>query len=213
MSPTVASLIVSLVSLFGVIVTTWWNNKKADERRREDQKAEDNRRKSDEDYRERIRLERLREQDRSRQRLAIADCIRGIQKSAALVARNTIEEARKSKDFETAATIKATELESFLEDATSRLSVLSLEITEPYVRAQYVELWDQFASELSEIKRAREKSSPEWLACAANIPPLSDRSIRGIEYLLGVARVALLEQSEKSAEVEVKPISLDEKDD
>lgn len=76
MSPTVASLIVSLVSLFGVIVTTWFNNKKADERRRENQKAEDNRRKFDEDYRERIRQERLREQDRSRQRLAIADCIR-----------------------------------------------------------------------------------------------------------------------------------------
>lgn len=127
------SLLVALIALIGVLVTTWWYNRAADKRRKDDQAAEDARHKADDDRRERERREQLRREDWERQRRAVADCIREITKSAAFVSeRAAAVHVQGDGNVETGKLVKATELTRFSVEATSQLTLLDIEITQPH---------------------------------------------------------------------------------
>lgn len=216
------SLLVALVALVGVLVTTWWNNKAADKRRRadqvaadqrrkDDQAAEDARRKADDDRRERERREQLQREDWARQRKAVADCIREITKSAALVSeRAAAVHLDGSGSVEQGKLIKAVELTRFNVEATSQLTLLDVEITQPHVSAQLKVLWEQIASDYRPLLEARNRGGQAWINQAEDMPPLSDLALHGIRALTIVARLALLEYPEHMATRPVEPLDLEE---
>lgn len=216
------SLLVALIALVGVLVTTWWNNKAADKRRRadqaaadqrrkDDQAAEDARRKADDDRRERERLEQLQREDWARQRKAVAECIRQITNSAALVSeRAAAAHLDGGGGVEQGKLIKAVELTRFNVEATSQLALLDIEVTQPHVRAQVHALWEQIVSDYRPLLEARNRGGQAWINQAEDMPPLSDLALHGIRALTIMARLSLLEYPERMATRPVEPLDLED---
>ncbi|MCQ4610769.1 hypothetical protein KBX14_10155 [Corynebacterium sp. CCUG 61414] len=212
------SLLVALIALGGVLINNRAAEKRrradqaaADQRRKDDQAAEDARRKADDDRRERERREQLQREDRERQRKAVADCIREITKSAALVSeRAAAVHLDGSGSVEQGKLIKAVELTRFNVEATSQLTLLDVEITQPHVSAQLKVLWEQIASDYRPLLEARKRGGQAWINQAQDMPPLSDLALHGIRALTIVARLALLECPEHMATRPVEPLDLEE---
>ncbi|MDO5029958.1 MAG: hypothetical protein Q4E11_05165 [Corynebacterium sp.] len=181
----------------------------ADQRRKADQAAEDARRKADDDRRERERLEQLQREDWARQRRAVADCIREITKSAALVSeRAAAVHTQGDRDIERAKLVKAVELARFNVEATNQLTLLDIEITQPHVSAQLHVLWEQIVNDYQPLAEAQKRGGQEWINQAEKMPPLSDLALHGIRALTIIARIALLEYPEHMETQPVKPIDL-----
>lgn len=201
------SLLVALIALGGVI----WSNWRADKRRIADQAAEDARRKADDDRRERERRDQLQREDRERQRRAVADCIRNITKAAGLVdERSTAEYLQGGGDVERAIKIRGVELNRFIVEATSQLTLLDIEVTQPQVRAKIKALWKQILSDYKPLQEARNRDVDAWMYLALAMPPLSDSALKGMRELTIVARLTLLALPERMAARSVDPIDLED---
>lgn len=211
------SLLVALIALGGVLINNQAAEKRrradqdaADQRRKDDQAAEDARRKADDDRRERERREQLQREDWARQRKAVADCIREITKSAALVSERAVAaHLDVSGSVEQGKLIKAVELTRFNVEATSQLTLLDVEITQPHVSAQLKALWEQIASDYQPLLEARNRGGQAWINQAEDMQPLSDLALHGIRALTIVARLALLEYPERMATRPVEPLDLE----
>lgn len=215
------SLLVAIIALVGVLIATGWNNcaadkrrihdqSAADERRKEDQAAEDTRRKADDDRRERERLEQLQREDWTRQRRAVADCIRAITKAATIVSeRATTAAMQEGGDAEYGKIVKAIELTHFNVEATSQLTLLDIEITQPHVKAKLEALWNQIKSDYQPLQDARIRGGQAWIDQAEEMQPLSDRTLLGIRALTVTARLALLEHPEHMATQPVADVDLE----
>ena len=183
----------------------------ADRRRKDDQAAEDARRKADDDRRERERREQLQREDWERQRRAVADCMREITKSAALVSeRVAAVHLDGDGDVEQGKLVKAVELTRFNVEATSQLTLLDLEVTQPHVSAQIHALWEQIVSDYRPLLEARNRGGQAWINQAEDMPPLSDLALHGIRALTIMARLSLLEYPEHMAKQPVVPLDLEE---
>lgn len=193
--PSIASLIVGVITLFGVLVTTWCNNSGADKRRREDQIAEDKRRKLEESQQERIRLEQLRQEDLTRQRRAVANCIDSI----FMAARNFDTSLDKVQDGDILYTHegflfqRAKLLLHFYNEAAAKLNLCDLEVTHPGVSRQITKVWSYIVDQQNLIRDAKEKSPDDtWLRMIENKGALEDPLLKEIRQLTTIARIALL---------------------
>lgn len=212
------SLLVALIALGGVLINNRAAEKRrradqdaADQRRKDDQAAEDARRKADDDRRERERREQLQREDWARQRKAVADCIRQITNSAALVSeRAAAAHLDGGGGVEQGKLIKAVELTRFNVEGTSQLALLDIEVTQPHVRAQVHALWEQIVSDYRPLLEARNRGGQAWINQAEDMPPLSDLALDGIRALTIMARLSLLEYPEHMAKQPVVPLDLEE---
>lgn len=212
------SLLVALIALGGVLINNRAAEERrhadqdaADKRRNDDQAAEDARRKADDDRRERERLEQLQREDWARQRKAVAECIRQITNSAALVSeRAAAAHLDGGGGVEQGKLIKAVELTRFNVEATSQLALLDIEVTQPHVRAQVHALWEQIVSDYRPLLEARNRGGQAWINQAEDMPPLSDLALHGIRALTIMARLSLLEYPERMATRPVEPLDLEE---
>lgn len=221
-SPSGVSLIVSLIALCGVIATTWWNNNAADkrrkedqdvadQRRRDDQAAEDRRRKADDDRRDQERLEQLQREDWTRQRLAVAHCIKELTRAASTVTEQaTTVHLSENPSAEQAKLVKAVALSKFFVDATAQMTLLDLEITQHHVSEQIGKLWDVLVQDAKKLNDSRIQGDQTWISTALTMDPLSDEALHQIRKLTIIARLSLLEYPEHMAK---QPLLSEVRDD
>lgn len=189
-----ASLVVAIIALLGVLLTTWWNNFAADKRRRHDQLAEDNRRRVDDARREIHRLESLNREERARQRLVIAEFIREITNASnditELVSTKIQQGAEETVGNRLLAHVVA--LQRFYDNAVVMITVLELEVSEPYVSLRVQELKKQLESDYSAFEKARQGGTHVLAQYTSTASPLSTMANRRISILAAAARIALL---------------------
>lgn len=209
------SLLVALIALGGVLMNNHAAEERrradqaaADQRRKDDQTAEDERRKADDERRERERREQLQREDWERQRRAVVNCIREITKAADLVSeRASAAFFVEGGNPEHVKSVKAVEITRFKVEATTQLTLLDIEVTQPHVRAQIHVLWEQIVRDYQPLLKARSRGDQAWVNQAMEMQPLSDLARRGIRALTLMARSALLEDPEHMAKQPVVPIN------
>ena len=217
-----ASVIVAFIALIGVLWSTHINNERADQRRRADQEAADIRRRDDQEAEDKRRADEVTrneferksqklQEERDRQRLAVARFVGEVKNAAARVAETPTDILLSSTNRPDLITLnKVAKLAQFSAYVDLQVNILDLEITQPHVRECLCAFSDQLRDYYLPFYNVDERGGRELIEIAREMAPLNQRCLLALGMLVQTARGALLESPERWARKPVEPLTVED---